>query len=212
MKNHMMQRWADLTSGSPASPSMCLRVYDAIKSQYDGAGRHYHSFDHIDRVLTYQEQYLPDAPTEVKLALWFHDIVYYPGFKLNERMSAKLMLHLLSAHGPAAHQVFADDTVVKTAAPLVRATESHLATDANSAIVCDLDLLSLAADPEEYARGTALIRREFEQYPDNLWELGRKIFIERFLARPFIFQTERMQERYEQVARSSLERERALYT
>lgn len=210
MKNNMMQRWVNLTKDSPASLSMCLQVFDAIERYYEG--KPYHNlYGHIDQLLTWQEEYFPDAPLDVKLAIWFHDVFNAPGFQKNEEFSAELMRFLLSHRGPSHHDLFSEEAVERAAMHIL-ATRDHVAMTPETAVMCDLDLLSLAGTPEEYDAIASRVREEFNHYPHDWWVAGRTRFIERFLARPFIFQTERIQEWFEQAARTNLERESQRYS
>ena len=209
MKNRMMQRWVDLTRESGASLSMCLRVFEEIERYYNG--RPYHSlYGHICQLLDWQEEYFPDAPLDVILAIWFHDLFNIPGFTRNEEVSAKLMKFLVSSRGPAHQDLFATE-IVENAAKHIMATRDHVAHCSEAAILCDLDLFSLAGSHEEYDAITARVHDEYSDYPEEWWVAGRMDFIKKYLARPFIFQTERMQEWYEHVARANLQREYGLY-
>ena len=214
MQNRMMptmiQRWADLTRDSGASLSMCLRVFDEIERYYDG--RPYHSlYGHICQLLDWQEEYFPGAPIDVILAIWFHDLFNIPGFDQNEAFSAELMKFFLSRRGPAHHDLFAAE-IVGSAAKHIMATRDHLAHCPETAILCDLDLFSFAGTEEEYDAITERVHEEYSDYPESWWVAGRMDFIERYLARPFIFQTERMQTWFEHTARLNLQREYSFYT
>lgn len=212
MHNPMMQAWVNLVStNSDVSLSRMLRVYDVIAAGYGENHRHYHTLDHIQKMLQNQETYFPDAAIEVKLAIWFHDYYYLPGFKGNEDVSGQAMRHLVSDRGPSSKQLFSERTV-GNAASIIGSTAMHDATTDAAMIVCDLDLLSLADDPADYDANTNKIRREFAHYSDEAWAYGRRRFIIRFLGREKIFQTESMHTWFESAARSNLEREHTFYT
>jgi predicted metal-dependent HD superfamily phosphohydrolase len=89
---------------------------------------------------------------------------------------------------------------------MVRATREHLARSADEALVIDIDLSILGADPPEYDRFESQIRREYAWVDDALYRAGRGVVLRRFVERERIYQTPRLHARFETAARANLAR------
>lgn len=198
--DQMITRWTGLLQNS-GWDVMALLVH-----MYSEPQRRYHTLDHIDDLLTKQEKWFPDVSVEVKLAIWFHDCFYLPGFGENENFSAAIMQYCL-------YPKYIDATSLDEIDQLIAYTINH---DVNQMsypgadIVCDLDLSGLGDTPEKYDRNTENVRAEYARYSDAEWAVGRSKFIDSFLARPKIFHTETLAH-LEGPARANLARERKLY-
>jgi predicted metal-dependent HD superfamily phosphohydrolase len=77
-------------------------------------------------------------------------------------------------------------------------------TDAG--ILVDIDLSILGAAPERFDQYERQVREEYAWVPDFLFRRERKAILKEFLARPRIFSTTHFRDRYEQQARSNIER------
>jgi predicted metal-dependent HD superfamily phosphohydrolase len=88
---------------------------------------------------------------------------------------------------------------------MIRATAAHeTSADPATRLMLDLDLAVLGAAPPVYAAYAAAIRREYAAVPEAIWRLGRAGVLDRFLARPRLYQTRLFQERLEGAARINL--------
>lgn len=201
----MMQRWVDL-SPKVTSVSRALSVYRKVEEAYAQPHRHYHTLRHIEQMLEAAEAYFPDIDRKVLWAIWFHDVIWIPGnfdksaLGANEQLSADYAGRALKALGWR-------DRFQYEVSDLVLLTVRHRAKSRNGQILCDLDLLSLAADPEVFDANTLQLRKEHPMLSDALWEQGRGAFCDSMLARERIFQTPEMYELFEQKARQNLRRE-----
>src|SRR5690606_8143755 len=124
-------------------------VFDDLANRYLEPHRHYHDLAHVAAVLRFASNVIAAAadPRPVRLALWYHDIVYDPRATDNEARSAVLAaVHLAALSVPS-------DLVTETVR-LVELTATHRtgANDANGAVVLDADLAILGARPERYDR------------------------------------------------------------
>jgi predicted metal-dependent HD superfamily phosphohydrolase len=77
-------------------------------------------------------------------------------------------------------------------------------TDAE--ILVDIDLSILGAAPDRFDEYERQVREEYAWVPDFLFRRERKAILKEFLARPQIFSSTHFRGRYEQQARSNLER------
>jgi predicted metal-dependent HD superfamily phosphohydrolase len=157
---------------------------------YSSDGRFYHTFVHIGQVLgtvnfliNSGDSPLPgDNGPVLKLAAWFHDVIYEPRRDDNEIQSAGWMeRELLPLRFP--------EHVIWAASCLIMATRNHNTSpdDRPTQILLDADLSILGAPERIYAQYAEAIRREYAFVPDDDYRAGRRTVLERFLARPQIF-------------------------
>ncbi len=202
VKNSLQQEWIGLTPQG-VSISKMLQAFDRIQHSYADPQRRFHTLSaHIRSLLKLQKEYFADASLPVVLAIWFHDIFYLPGYGHSETVSADMMRAIL-------HGIFPKD-IIEEAARHILATIDHAASsNPDTQIMCDLDLLGLASDPDEYDAGVRHIRAEYDQFTDEEWKMGRTKFLSGLLDRTSIFQTEAIRTWFESAARSNLERDLA---
>jgi predicted metal-dependent HD superfamily phosphohydrolase len=135
-----------------------------------------------------------------RLAAYYHDVVYVPGWKLNETLSAEYaQVHLNHLAGGQA--------VVEPVKRAISATRDHIVSSYDGLAaqwLVDADLYELGTD--RYEANGANVRAEFGDVPDHLWIAGRKRFLYTYLGRETIFYTAG-QERVENKARDNMEAE-----
>ena len=139
------------------------------------------------------------CPSEVVLALYFHDAIYRPLRRDNEVRSARLASSELTAAG--VHP----DAVARIARHIV-ATAGHEPAAGDTGLILDLDLTVLGAAPERYDRFEDAIRREFSLVPEALYRRARRRLLQGFLTRPYIYNTPALRAELEAPARSNLTR------
>lgn len=178
-------------------------AWRALDAGYGEAGRHYHDWRHIADLLEGHDavRALPDFAgldhDAIDLAIFFHDAVYDTARTDNEARSAAL---LLIHAGPAA-----ESGPIRAAAAMIRATAAHAPSDdAATRLMLDLDLAVLGAPRPVYEAYAAAIRREYAAVPDVAWRFGRAGVLDRFLARPNLYQTGPFRDRSETAARANL--------
>lgn len=147
------------------------------------------------------EQEIKDA-TGVKLAVYFHDIVYDTKAKDNEEQSAQHTQNYLTRLG-------IPEDAASYVLTLIRATAKHevIENDTDSAIFLDADLAILGSSEEDYDKYAAKIRKEYSWVPEDQYRIGRKKVLQDFLKRPRIYFTELAGKELEQQARINIERE-----
>jgi len=179
-------------------------LFKQIVQEYQDETRRYHNFEHIEKMLSFlqaHEQEIKDS-TGVRLAAYFHDIVYDTKAKDNEEQSAQYAQNYLI-------QLGIPENAVNHVLTLIRATTKHEVNenDTDSAIFLDADLAILGSSEEEYDKYAAKIRQEYAWVPDDQYRAGRKAVLKNFLNRTRIFFTERASKELEQQARANIERE-----
>jgi predicted metal-dependent HD superfamily phosphohydrolase len=197
------QYWVEVTSRKGRSAPAVDAVIEEIIRAYREPHRHYHTLDHIAALLALLARFGAGAADRdvLTLAILFHDIVYDPRRQDNEEASASLAVEQLARLG-------LPDALVGKVARYIRATRHDQANEASSeadlALLLDLDLSILAAAPEAYGAYSQAIRREYAFVPDPLYRTGRRRMLETLLARRHIYGTERLRALWEQPARANL--------
>lgn len=178
--------------------------FTCLVEAYSTGDRYYHTLKHIHQVLSTVDtlQAYPQNLAAVKLAAWFHDIVYDTQAKDNEERSANSACDLLSSLGIPTNTI---DTVSR----LILNTKYHQAAadDYNSQVLLDADLAILAANPIQYQEYAYAIRQEYAWVSEAEYIAGRRQVLERFLQRQRIYFTPLMFEVAEQSARYNLQGE-----
>ena len=199
-RSHAGRKFRQLWQGLEAkgSPFPVLRQ---LERAYGTAGRHYHTLEHVSECLARLET-LPVAARQKKLlalALWFHDAVYLPGAKDNERRSARLAARTAGAMGLSPTEGRHIASLIKTTAHDGKARTKAERT------IADLDLAILASDGKRFARYEKAVRREYAAFSDQRYTAGRAAFVAELLQRKQIFATPLFQKRLEKRARKNLE-------
>jgi len=159
---------------------------------YGEPTRHYHTLEHVAACLREADGLLAMQPTldrdRMELALIWHDAVYVPGQKENERLSAELLNALRDV------LTVRDRNTVEYACTTIVATAAHDAdwygSDALSAVL-DIDMSILGQDEATY----------------DAWRVGRGGFLAETLTRKKIYTLDVMRGRYEIRARENMRRE-----
>lgn len=174
-----------------------------IESAYSAPGRHYHNLNHLDYLMELAEEYreeIQDLDT-LKFSIFYHDIVYDTNRNDNEERSADIARNRLEK------LAVPEEKIAKCAAQIL-ATKTHKKTgDNDTDYLLDFDLAYLGEDPSLYREYSANIRKEYSQYPDELFKQGRKRALQHFLEMERIFKTEAFYQKYENQARENLKRE-----
>lgn len=165
--------------------------------------RHYHDWTHIEALLAHLESIEDQIndPCAVLYAILFHDSVYDPRAKDNERQSAAMLLE-------SAAPISADSLAL--AHRLILATEGHrmpldLPPEASSdcAHFLDMDLAILGASEERFDIYEDQIRREYAHVPEADFRAGRSQVLRGFLDREVLYFTDWGRDRFEMRARAN---------
>ena len=179
-------------------------LFADLQKHYTNSKRMYHNFSHIHAMLKICEQYQSEIENYrvLRLAVWYHDIIYQATRKDNEAKSAEYALKILADSNLSAVEL-------EQIKQLIISTKSHdiLIDNFDNCLLLDADLGVLAASHEQYIRYTHAIREEYKIYPDFLYKKGRKKVLQHFLERARIYFTEAFQAQHEMDARQNLESE-----
>ena len=205
-------RFAHLVVRLGGDAGEAAESFERLSEAYNAPHRRYHNLTHLAECLQQLDaaQRLSSKHSGVnidlvELALWFHDAVYEPLARDNEARSAALLLK-------ECEQMLIPEVTRQRAAELVRTTEHgvqtapgpEVALRPEAALLHDVDLAILAADPLRFEEYEQAIAEEFAAVSGWRFRLGRGRFLASLLARGPLFLTEAFQERYEQRARAQL--------
>jgi predicted metal-dependent HD superfamily phosphohydrolase len=173
------EAWAALAGDSPTSRTEWAALVEAWSQPH----RRYHGLAHLAAVLGLVGELAAAAtdPDAVRLAAWYHDVVYDPRRDDNEQVSAE--------RARAGLRGLVDDDRVAEVARLVLLTAGHdpQPGDADGAVLCDADLAVLAGPPEAYAGYASAVREEYGHLPDEVFVAGRIAVLEHLLALPELY-------------------------
>ncbi|MGY2064620.1 HD domain-containing protein [Blastococcus sp. SYSU DS0619] len=193
--------WAELAGDSPTSRT----EWAALVAAWSEPHRTYHDLAHLAAVLGLVDRLVADVPdpAAVRLAAWYHDVVYDPRRSDNEQISAD--------RARAGLRGLVPDERVEEVARLVRLTAGHDVArgDANGAALCDADLAVLASPPAAYAGYASAIRAEYGHLDDEAFTAGRIAVLEQLLALPRLYRLPAA-EAWEPLARANLTAELTL--
>jgi hypothetical protein len=92
-ENHLTYLEVEKEFG-PVFEQYTLLKWHQVKSMYNQWGRYYHNWDHIKQMLTLARLLRPQIEKSeasyyaLNFAILFHDVIYVPGSKSNEKLSA----------------------------------------------------------------------------------------------------------------------------
>jgi predicted metal-dependent HD superfamily phosphohydrolase len=192
---------ASAKSKMTMAPQLRVRLWNELLPRYSEPHRHYHNARHIYDCFRELEavKLLARDPLAIDLAILFHDAVYDPRRSDNEDQSALLAARALA-------DFFSRETIASVKM-LIDATRHHsIPTNLDAQLLVDIDLSILGQSADRFDEYEQQIRQEYLFVPENLFREKRAGILERFLARPSIFQTDFFRERYEASARMNLAR------
>lgn len=176
------EAWAAVAGDSPTSRTEWAAVVEAWSEPH----RSYHDLAHLAAVLGLVGQLADEAADAdaVRLAAWYHDVVYDPAATDNEQASA--------ARARAGLRGLVDDERLAEVERLVLLTAGHEPApgDADGAVLCDADLAVLAGPPDAYAVYASAVRMEYAHLSDEEFTSGRIAVLERLLALGALYRTE----------------------
>lgn len=182
----------------------CEKAFDLLQNLYSEKHRFYHNLGHIRFLLELFQEFENEIEDKqaIFFSIWFHDAIYEPQKKDNERQSAKLAREELQKFS------LAEDKISKTE-KIILATEKHSAEnmDADGKLFLDFDLAILGAEDGIYNEYRNAIRSEYSFVPELIYKSERKRILQNFLQRDFIYFTETMRGKFEAKARRNIERE-----
>jgi len=196
------EAWAEVAGDSPTSRT----EWAALIAAWSEPSRTYHGLAHLVAVLGLVGQLGGAAadPDAVRLAAWYHDVVYDPTRWDNEHMSAQ--------RARAGLRGLVPDEQIDEVERLVLLTAAHDAApgDTNGAVLCDADLAVLASPPEAYATYASAVRAEYGHLSDPVFTAGRIAVLEQLLAMPVLYRLPAVAAEWTPRARDNMTAELAL--
>ncbi len=202
LKNH----WQKCLTICNIESYIAEQLFFEIQKQYSEHGRYYHNLTHISKMLETLDGYISkiEHPQRLLFAVWFHDIVYNPLKKDNEKQSAEFAHIQLS-------KLKLSDTDISEICRYIERTANHFVREFDEPyemqLLLDSDLQSLGSNPEQYIKNTENIRLEYSMIPDALFNAGRAKVLRNFINMPSIYRTPDFIEKYEIQARINLQNE-----
>ena len=198
--------------------SDALMIFKHLETKYSMQHRHYHTFNHVADCIRIFERCesdtatfdMNDVATTIKLALWFHDVVYEMDTmkdrtrKGNEMRSAASFLDIAADYNEKMDDIASN---VVEAILATRYTHSEDYPPMHSAFTMDADLAGLGADYETFLLNQTRVRMEFSGLTDLEFRNGQANFLrDHFLNRDRIYHTEWFRNKFEKQARENLTR------
>ena len=194
--------WAALAGDSPTSRT----EWSAVVAAWSEPHRRYHDLGHLAAVLGLVGELEAAAadPSAVRLAAWYHDVVYDPTRNDNEEVSA--------GRARAGLRGLVDDERIAEVERLVLLTADHDAADddTNGSVLCDADLAVLASPPDAYAAYASAVREEYGHLPDDVFTAGRIAVLEHLMALPALYRIPTVAAQWTPRARANLTAELTL--
>lgn len=192
------------TSSTPPGLVLTEALWLELEAAYATPPRHYHTLSHAvyvaEWVLRAHAEQGFERPREAYVAALFHDAIYDVRNKHNERDSAALAVQAIERHTLPVDAVWVTQLVLRTA----QHGQSQELT-ADEALFLDCDIAVLGADAQTYALYEQGVRAEYlTAVPAELYQVGRRRFLEKLLAAPHLFATAYFRERFEGAARANL--------
>ncbi len=198
---NLKDRWIELFQNYGDSDYI-IKGFDDLVMRYSEKHRYYHTLDHVYDCLKAFDGVADKISDRfsIEVALWFHDVIYYPKRGDNEAVSAKHAgVFLKNTTIPEADIKYIEDLILLTKHPSAPSTFDEKC-------LIDIDLLTLGSDVRKYDKYEAAIRKEFSFAPSFLYKKGRKKVLKSFINSESIFQTDYFCERFESQALENLKR------
>lgn len=208
--NYLSHSWQLLAGKYTGDIKLIKNLFRQIQSAYSSPGRYYHNLNHIDSLLSLSDQYATSVSDKdlIDFAIFYHDIVYSPSESDNELRSAEVAKNSLTELSvPEEKRAAVVEYIIASKVHAVGANEN----DTDLAWFLDFDMSILGAEWERYLEYSQNVRREYDMYPDLIYNAGRKNFLQQTLSMPFIFHTRQLREKFDRRARENLKRELALF-
>lgn len=179
-----------------------LNAFGHLVARYSEPTRFYHNLVHIRHGLDVIEEHMALTLDlhAVRLAFWFHDVIYNSKAKDNEVQSADFAANELQRLG-------ASHALCLRVHKLVIATKHSVPLESpDEVFITDVDLTSLGGRASDYNAYSEAIRKEYEWVPIDTYRKGRTKILEGFLDRG-IFTSDHFRHLYGAQARANITRE-----
>jgi len=182
-------------------------LFDELNKYYSDDTRFYHDKSHIVECLRNFQLYRSKAehPSEIEIAIWFHDVIYDTKASDNEEQSAVFAERALV-------EASAQKDSVNRVVDMILATKTHQVSSNDSKLMVDIDLGILGTPRDVFEQYDQNIRKEYHWVPSEVYLPGRANVLRSFIEREAIYHTKEFYDLYEVQARKNLERKIAELT
>ncbi len=197
----LLQQWDALGAGLGLAGPRWHREGRRLLRSWSRWPRRYHDLHHLAACLRHAEAHAAALrdPAAVRLALWFHDAVYWPWSRHNESRSAAWAERFLQGAGLAPARIAA------VVAHILATARHQPGDDPDTAWVLDIDLAVLGQDRAAYAAFEHGVRSEYRWVRWKTYRAGRSAVLRGFLERPRIYLTDAFHMRCDAAARRNLQ-------
>ncbi|MCE9602842.1 MAG: N-methyl-D-aspartate receptor NMDAR2C subunit [Gemmatimonadetes bacterium] len=156
---------------------------DAVLARYAEPHRRYHTLRHLDECFVRLEPVRAHAERvgELEMALWYHDAVCDPLANDNEARSADLAVRAMRRAG------LGGAACDRVRALIMATRHDALPAPGDAALLVDVDLGILAAEPARFDEYEEEIRAEYAWVPGPLFRRKRREVLRGFVARERIY-------------------------
>ncbi len=179
------------------------KLWHDVENKYSDKKRHYHTLQHLENLLNE----LIAVKSEIQnwetilFTLFYHDIIYNSLKSDNEQKSADYAEQKMQT-------LSVPIEIIRNCKKQILATQSHVfSIDNDTNLFTDADLSVLGYSHETYTEYYQNIRREYNIYPDLVYNPGRKKVLLHFLNMDKIYKTPYFYNKYELQARNNLAQE-----
>lgn len=206
-----------LTINPKADELLCDLTEDFILKSYYEHFRYYHNFDnHILpglRLLS-SISHLFKNVLYVKLAWWYHDVIYVPGGHVNESASAQrarfdcTLLDINKQIGNISeNEPYLESSYIAFLVYMTDYSKIQVTNDNDANLLIDVDFSILGSQPDDYLNYASAIHKEYSHISDEKFLTGRRKFLTGLLSQDRIFKTEYFQDNFEKQALDNIKQE-----
>ena len=188
------------------------KLWQEIETAYNSPGRYYHNLFHLEQILAALTPLQIDIEDwdGIRFAVFYHDVVYdiKPNATNhnNEQRSADVAEKALSFIGYPQQKI-------QRVKQHILATERHAIThDTDTNFLIDADLSILGQSWNVYEDYVKKIRKEYDVYPVDIYNAGRKAVLKSFLQMNRLYKTDYFFNLFENPARENISRELGILT
>lgn len=178
-------------------------LWTEIQHHYSSPRRHYHTLHHLENLLIQMMEVKSEIQhwDTILFTLFYHDIIYSATSSNNEEKSAELAEKRMK-------QLNISTESINNCKSQILATKSHQQSlDNDTNYFTDADLSVLGQDWETYSQYFKNVRKEYDIYPDLIYNSGRKKVLNHFLSMERIYKTDFFHRKFEIQAKENLKNE-----
>ncbi|MFA6535814.1 MAG: pantetheine-phosphate adenylyltransferase [Candidatus Paceibacterota bacterium] len=187
-------------------PKGSERIFLDLVARYGETHRAYHTLEHIVSMLDELREVctLLSAPSDVNLAVWYHDVVYEPPSKDHPVIADNEARSAYRAELDLQKLGLTKNTIEHVKELIMATTHTEMAPDLDAQYLVDLDLAILGKSAKKFDRYDRGIANEYSWLPIQDFRRGRADVMEKFLNRKPLYLTKFFQDRYEATAKENL--------